>query len=202
MLNFHSIHDPRIAELLQAGQVGVLPTDTLYGLVARADNPSAIARLYATKHRKHKPGTLIAANIDQLVELGFKRRYLKAVEAMWPNPLSIVIPCPELEFLHLGKQSLAVRIPANETLRNFLSTTGPLQTTSVNLPDQAPAANLVDAIKVFGDEVDFYVDGGDLSNNQPSTIIRFDDDAITILRPGACHIDEHGNISNDDELVV
>src|ERR1700755_2744320 len=86
---------------LQAGAVGVIPTDTVYGIVARAKDEQAVTRLYALKNRENKPGTLIAASVEQLEDLGIKHRYLKAVEQYWPNPLSIVTPTgPILNYLH------------------------------------------------------------------------------------------------------
>src|SRR4051794_21580284 len=101
---FTSLNDAKIVELLKNGSIGVIPTDTIYGVVASAANETAVARLYQLKSRQHKPGTVIAANIDQLVTLGLKVRYLKAVEQFWPNALSIIIPSgSELAYLHLGQ---------------------------------------------------------------------------------------------------
>lgn len=180
---------------LQDGAVGVLPTDTVYGLVCRAADETAVARLYDLKRREHKPGTVIAAKLQQLIDLGLRARYLKAVEAYWPNPISVVIPCgKELAYLHQGVQSLAVRIPADESLRRLLDRTGPLLTSSANQPGQPVATTLDEAQDYFGDNVDFYVDGGTITGRQPSTVIRIVDDAIEILRPGAINIDENGRI--------
>ena len=176
--------------LHEPGAVGIMPTDTVYGVVARAADRDAVTRLYWLKHREHKPGTLISADIDQLVRLGFKRRYLVAVERFWPGAVSVVIPCPELEYLHQGVETLAVRIPADEELLAFLKQTGPLLTSSANQPGEPPANTLAEAKKYFGDAVDFYIDGGDLSGKQPSTIIRMVDDAVEVLRPGAVKIDK------------
>lgn len=181
--------------LLQSGGVGVLPTDTVYGLVARAADPAAVARLYALKHREQKPGTIIAASVEQLVELGVHKRYITAVQHLWPNPLSIVIPVgEELMYLHQGKRSLPFRIPADPAFRKLLEATGPLASSSANQPGEPPANTVKEAEAYFGDEVDFYVDGGDLSQQLPSTIIRVVDDAIEVLRPGALKIDETGRI--------
>jgi tRNA threonylcarbamoyl adenosine modification protein (Sua5/YciO/YrdC/YwlC family) len=182
-------------ELLKAGMVGVIPTDTVYGLVASASLPKAVSRLYAIKGRSQKPGTLLAANIDQLIDLGFKRRYLKAVEDFWPNPLSIILPCPELVYLHFGLQTLPVRIPADNQLLSLLEKAGPLQTTSANIPGKPVVNTISQAQEIFAEKVGFYVDGGDLSNRGSSTIIEINDDAITIIRPGACKIDEKGRIA-------
>jgi L-threonylcarbamoyladenylate synthase len=167
-------------KLMQPGSVGVLPTDTVYGLVARANDEAAVKRLYELKHRENKPGTLIADRIEQLVSLGLKARYMKAVEQYWPGAISVIIPCgPELTY------------PDYPELLKLLEATGPLLTSSANNPGE-PTANTADeARKYFGETVDFYVDGGDLSSHQSSTVIRIVDDAIEILREGAVKIQEN-----------
>jgi len=174
-------------KLLMGGSVGVLPTDTVYGLVCAAHDALAVKRLYALKNRIAKLGTLIAADIDQVVELGFKRRYLTAVEQFWPGPVSVIVPFsdPALQYLHQGISSIPVRIPGGKELTTLLKKTGPLLTTSANLPGKKPANTIEEAKAYFGNKVDFYVDGGDLTNRQPSTIIRIVDDAIEVLRQGA-----------------
>lgn len=186
-----TITAPKIVQLLLDGAVGVLPSDTQYGLMCRAADHKAVERLYALKKRENNPGTIVAATIEQLVTLGMKARYLKAVEQFWPNAVSVVLPCgPELDYLHRGKLSLAVRIPNFPELCALLNQTGPLLTTSANHPAEIPAGTIEEAQGYFGDDVDFYVDGGDRSGRQPSTIIRIVDDAIEVLRQGAVKIDE------------
>ncbi|MFA5004444.1 MAG: L-threonylcarbamoyladenylate synthase [Candidatus Saccharimonadales bacterium] len=191
-----SITDTELVSLLKGGGVGVIPTDTVYGLVCSAADPVAVKRLYALKHREHKPGTVIAAKVQQFIDLGIRPRYVKAVEDFWPNPLSVVIPCDETHaYLHLGKHSLAVRVPSDKMLRSLLLQTGPLVTTSANLPGEPVATNIDEAQKYFGNQIDFYVNGGDIAKPVPSTIIRIVDDAIEIIRPGAVKIDENGRLS-------
>lgn len=181
---------------LQSGAVGVIPTDTVYGIVARAGDEQAVTRMYALKNRENKPGTLIAASIEQLEELGIKHRYLSAVKQYWPNPLSIVTPTgPILSYLHQGKYSLAIRIPADKNVQAILEKTGPLATSSANHPGKTPAETVEAAYEYFGEDVDFYLDGGDLSGREASTVIRIIDDAIEVLRQGAVKIDENGRIS-------
>jgi len=198
MLIFHSIEDPKLVALLKEGGVGVLPADTLYGIMCSAHNPKAVERLYQIKTRELKPGTLIAANVDQLVELGIPRRYLKPVEHYWPNPISVVVPTtPALSYLDHGLMSLPVRIPKDEKLLALLEKTGPLQTTSANLPDEPPATDYSEALAYFGEMVDFYVDAGQMASFPPSTIIRVVDDAVEVLRQGAVKIDEKGEIVDD-----
>lgn len=191
---FSSLQSSELLEMLQNGAVGVLPTDTLYGLVCRAADAKAVARLYALKSRVHKPGTVIAANIEQLVALGIKRRYLTAVEEFWPGPVSVEIH-HNIDYLNQSTGRQAFRIPDDRALLALLEQTGPLQTSSVNTPGDPPAATVEEAEKYFGDQVDFYVDGGNLSGNKPSTIIAVLDDAIEIIREGAVKIDENGRIT-------
>lgn len=180
-----------IPKLLKDGKIGVLPTDTVYGLVCRAADQAAVERLYKLKQREQKPGTIIAASVEQLVELGLKARYLKAVESYWPNSITIIIPTGfDLPHLHQGKGALAVRIPKSSDFTKLLEKTGPLLTSSANHPGEKPANTIQEAKQYFGDQVDFYVDGGDLSDRQASTIIRVVDDAVEVLRKGAVTIDE------------
>lgn len=184
---------PDVYDKLQnAGAVGVIPTDTVYGLAARAADKEAVARLYKLKEREGKPGTLIAANLEQLEELGLKHRYLKAVEQFWPGAVSVIIPAsnPELKYLHQGKMALAVRLPDDSQLQKLLEQTGPLLTSSANFPGEPTAATIRQAKDYFGDQVDFYEDGGDMSGREPSTVIRIIDDAIDVLRQGAVKIDD------------
>lgn len=192
---FTSVTDPELVKLLKEGAVGVTPTDTVYGLVCRAADPVAVSRLYALKARENKPGTVVAGRLQQLIDLGLRARYLKAVEQYWPNPLSVIIPCgEELMYLHQGKNSLAVRITADKNLQELTRDTGALLTSSANQPGESPATNLAEAQTYFGGSVDFYVDAGTIADHIPSTVIRIIDDAIEVVRAGAVKIDENGRM--------
>jgi L-threonylcarbamoyladenylate synthase len=185
---FKTLSNSELIKSLKDGQVGVIPTDTIYGIVCIASNQESVTRLYSLKSRSNKPGTVIAASIDQLVELGIKRRYLKAVEQFWPGSVSIEIP-HGISYLNQGTGRQAFRIPEDKDVRSLLEKVGPLQTTSANLPNNPNANNIKEAQKYFGNLVDFYVDGGDLSGRPASTIIRVIDDAVEIIRQGATKIE-------------
>jgi len=184
---FGSMADDKLVSLLQNGAVGVLPTDTVYGLVCIASNPVAVNRLYGLKNRENKPGTIIATNINQIVDLGIKKRYLKAVEQFWPGPVSVIVPYNTNNSikLDLTMGTIPVRVTSDARLQQLLEKTGPLLTTSANYPGKPTANTIQEAQKIFGDKVDFYVNGGNLEDRQPSTIIRIVDDAAEVLRPGA-----------------
>lgn len=192
---FINLEDSELISMIISGAVGVMPTDTIYGLIASARDAIAAKKILKVKGRKNKPGTLIASSINQLEELGIKHRYLKAVEQFWPGPVSVILPVPAtLDYLHYGLMTLPVRVTSDKKLVNLLDKTGPIITTSANLPDQKPAENIDEAKEYFGNKVDFYVDGAQLSSGPPSTIIRIIDDAIEIVRQGAAKINDNGRI--------
>ena len=186
---FTSVAGKNLAALLHGGAIGILPTDTVYGLVS-VIAPEPIKRLYATKPRQSHAGTVIASSVDDLIALGLDEAALQHVSHLWPAPLSVVIAAQHVpKFLREERGSLAVRIPEDETLRSLLQKTGPLMTTSANKHSEKTAATISAAQYIFGDSVDFYVDGGDLSNRPPSTIVMVDArGTITTLRDGAAPV--------------
>ena len=184
---FSSVNDPEVARLLLAGGVGVIPTDTVYGLVACAGDSTAVTKLYATKPRKLSPGTMISATHSGLAKLGFSADALQRVEHLWPASLSIVLDATNIApYLKQQRTSLPVRVPNVPELSQLLTQTGPLMTTSANAPQQPTSTSVTMARRYFGDSIDFYVDGGDLSDRPASTIISVNpDNTIEVIRQGA-----------------
>src|SRR5690348_331273 len=128
--------------LLNNGGMGVMPTDTVYGLVARAGDPKAVARLYALKHRDHKPGTVIAGSVEQLVELGVPRGQLDRVKEWWTNPFSVEAPVGcNLSYLHQDTGRQGFRVVADKTVHDILENTGTLATSSAQHPGKPGSVN-------------------------------------------------------------
>lgn len=182
-----SLDDPALPGLLNNGMIGIIPTDTIYGLVGASSNPDAIHRMYHIKERKRQPGTTIAANPGQLIKLGFSEATVTEVAHYWPAALSVEMSAANIpEYLSTGQPVMAARVPDFDDLCTLLEKTGPLMTTSANKPEARTATNIQEAIDYFGDEVDFYVDAGDLGERPTSTIIGFDTDRhLVIYRQGA-----------------
>ena len=187
---FTSLGSPKLAKMLNAGAIGVIPSDTVYGIVAKASKQRAIERLYQTKKRINQPGTTIGASISQFQALGFPYSPLAHANHYWPASLSVVIDATEVaNYLKKDRNSLPVRIPDSPQLLDLLSRTGPLMTTSANPPGESTATNIRQAMEYFGDSVDFYVDIGDLGQRPPSTIVSFDEHGKAIVhRDGAVKI--------------
>lgn len=185
---FDELSEKKLIGLLNQGAVGVLPTDTVYGLVCKIGFPESIKRINSLKQRETKPGTIIAASTRQLINMGLEPGYVEMVAHFWPGPVSIEMPCPpktSLRLLMTKDGSIAVRIPDNKSLTELLTATGPLATSSANITGLPTITTCKAAQELFGDKIDFYVDGGDLSDRLPSTVIRVVEGVVKVLRPGA-----------------
>ena len=120
---------------IQAGEVVVIPTDTVYGLAGDPSNSEAVERIYAIKGRPPQLElSLLAADISQLdglVEMDGVARSLAA--AFWPGPLSLVCPVgPRRLGIPRSGTTLMVRVPGHALLRSLLEETGPVASTSAN----------------------------------------------------------------------
>lgn len=178
----------QIIEILTMGGVGVLPTDTLYGLVGSAFSSDAVDKIYDLKQRDpRKPLIVLIASIEDIERFGVIMSVdLEAIlKSYWPGPYSIILPTidEEFEYLSRGTDSIAFRLPDDQELLDILAATGPLVAPSANIEGKPPAKTVSDARKYFGDNADFYFDGGELDGN-PSTVIRFDGDEPEIIREG------------------
>lgn len=125
--------------LLAAGQVIAAPTDTVYGVMCRYDDPEAVERLYAIKERPpDKAIPVLIGDRGQLDEVAAQPLPTLAEALMahfWPGALTLVLPAlPHLpSILTAGRPSLAVRMPDHSELRALIRRSGPLAATSANL---------------------------------------------------------------------
>lgn len=185
----HIPNEQHIADILQSGGIGIMPTDTLYGIVSSAANAGAVERIYHLRKREsHKPLIVLIADIADLgaFSVRLSDRQKAVLEKIWPAPVSVVLECPEarLRYLHRGGGTIAFRLPRPKWLRDFLKKTGPLVAPSANTSGKKPAETINEARAYFGDEVDFSVDFGSLQS-EPSTLVTVKPDGIvTVLRQG------------------
>lgn len=186
---FASTHDPNLIECLKQGGVVVLPTDTLYGIVARTTDERAVERVYRLRGRApEKPCIILVADQWQITDNSlWTPAHFALAERYWPGALSLIAPVSGKtpHYLHRGTATLAYRVPAEPNLRKLLAATGPLIAPSANTEGEPPASTLNEAYVYFGDEVDGYVDGGQLADAQASTLVKIDGHHVRVLRQGA-----------------
>lgn len=179
--------DENSERMLKQGGVVIMPTDTLYGMLGQALNESTVNRIYAIRKRDpRKPCIILIGDINELEKFSvvLSEKQKQAIGKYWPGPVSIVLDCSEekLFYLHRGTRTLAFRLPAPQAFRDFLLKTGPLVAPSANTETFPPSDNVHDAEKYFGDQVDLYVDGGELSGKASKIIKLRKDGTADIIR--------------------
>jgi len=184
-----NLDNQKIVKLLREGKIGILPTDTIYGIHASVFIPEAIEKIYKIKKRdSHKPFViLISSPLDLAIfKIGTSPKIKKFLDKVWPGKISVILPAKEnlFKYLHKGTKSLAIRIPDKPDLRKLLEKTGPLISTSANPEGKKPATTVEEAENYFGNNVDFYVNEGFL-NGEPSTVVKVVGDKIRLIRKGA-----------------
>lgn len=179
----------KIVDLLKKGGVGVLPTDTIYGLVGSAMKTEAVQRIYKLRYRNFRKPLIVL--ISSLGELNYFRIKLRGNEKalvgkIWPGKVSLILPCPhpEFKYLHRGTNTIAFRLPDKKFLVALLKETGPLVAPSANPMDFEPAKTIREAKKYFGNKVDFYLDAGKIES-VPSTLVALENGKVVIKRQGA-----------------
>jgi L-threonylcarbamoyladenylate synthase len=190
------------ARVLRAGALAAFPTETVYGLGARADDPRAVAALYAAKGRpSFNPLIAHVRNLEAAQRLGnFSEPALKLAEKFWPGPLTIVVKaakdCAVSELARAGLDTVAIRMPSHEVARALLA--------GVDFPIVAPSANRsghvspTTAQHVADDlsgAIDFILDGSPSMGGIESTIVDFSGDTPRLLRSG-------GIVRNEIEKII
>lgn len=172
-----------LAQLLRGGGVAVLRTDTIYGIVAKADSKEAVGRVYAIKGRTptKSPIVLIARPEDMFDAIA--KDHIGIIKGLWPGKNSIIFPSVNApEWIRRGNDSVAYRVPADDDLRALLKETGPLIAPSANPEGEVPAMNIDEAVSYFGDKVDRYIDGGAVADNTPSRLFLVTSEGLEQLR--------------------
>jgi L-threonylcarbamoyladenylate synthase len=174
---------------LGRGDLVVVPTDTVYGLAARPDLPGATDRVFQAKQRPRDLTLPVLAadgtQAEQVARFGDAARTL--ADRFWPGALTLVLPRTEAASawaLGRDRDTVAVRVPADELTRSLLRMTGPLATTSANLSGQPTPAECDDVRAVFGDAVAVYLCRGRLSG-AASTIVSLAGPEPVVVREGA-----------------
>jgi len=179
------------AERLRAGGLVALPTETVYGLAARADSASAVAQIYRAKGRPdfnplivHIPD--IAAG-ERIAE--FDDRACKLALAFWPGALTMVLPLRSdagiAPAVTAGLPTIALRCPAHPAMRAVLETAGlPLAAPSANRSGGVSPSRAEHVAASLGAAVDLVLDGGPCAAGIESTIVALRNSGWEVLRPG------------------
>lgn len=183
------------ADAVAAGQVIVLPTDTVYGVAADPFSPDAVQRLLDAKQRgRDMPPPVLVAEVAMVRSLSARAddRVTKLGEAFWPGALTLVLAAPDSLRMDLGDRqgTIAVRVPDHDFTRDLLRLTGPLAVSSANVSGRDAALTIDEATEQLGGTISVYLDAGVMAGPVPSTIIDLSTDAAALLRAGRLSRDE------------
>lgn len=186
------------ARCLESGGLVAVPTETVYGLAARADSAEAVARIYAAKGRPDcNPLIVHVAGLEQAARYAeFSPEARALAEAHWPGPLTLVLPrradAGLAEAVTASLPTVALRAPAHPAMRALLA--------AVDFPLAAPSANRSGFISPtcadhvlasLGGRIDMVLDGGPCLAGVESTIVAVRaDGSVEELRPGPLAIGE------------
>lgn len=188
MVIYNSFNNPKLASLIKAGGIGVIPTDTIYGLVCSAFDQDAVEKVFEIKGRdSDKPPIILISNLNDLGRFGVTLDPAKKQLLMgfWPGKVSVILPVNNDDFTYLsrGLGALTFRFPDNNKLISLLQKTGPLIAPSANTQGAAPATDVDEIMTYFVGQIDFVVDGGKVEGSS-STLIDLTGTEVKVLRQG------------------
>ena len=185
---------------LNQGGLIVFPTDTVYGLAAKFDLLEAIQRIYQVKGRDQtKALPVLLGNVEQikLVAAEFPGFASSLAENFWPGALTIVLQKKSDLISPLSMDNtIGIRIPNDNFVRELAGRVGPLATTSANRSGFPSAINIDEVLSQIGDFVDVIVDGGQSEGGVPSTVVDCREKPFRILREGAISREEIFKVLN------
>ncbi|QER41566.1 threonylcarbamoyl-AMP synthase [Thermodesulfobacterium sp. TA1] len=180
----------RVAIFLEKHNVGVIPTETLYGLAADPFSQKALEKLFLIKKRpQKKPILLLIEDIEQLYFLVEEIPPIaeKLIEKFWPGPLTIVFPAKKnlSPYLTAGTGTIGIRLSSSPIVKAIIKAFGkPITGTSANLSNQ-PACSSPEEVMDQLSGLDFIVDYGYLETNAPSTVVSVVNNQLSLIRTGA-----------------
>ena len=184
------------AEILRAGGLVAVPTETVYGLAANGFLEDAVSKIYEVKGRpENKPLSLMvkgADAIDALCEDVPKAAYILA-EVFWPGPLTIVLKAKKTipDIVRAGGDTVGLRCPDHPQLSALLNTIDfPLAAPSANPSGEKSPVKAQDVLKYFDGKIEGIIDGGECTLGRESTIIDLSKTPYTVLREGAVSSDD------------
>lgn len=187
----------RAARILQSGGLVAVPTETVYGLAARADDAAAVAGIYAAKGRPGFNPLIVhvdtVAQAEALAE--FSEISRRIAQEVWPGPITLVLPrregAPLAEGVSAGLPTIALRMPGHPVMRELIRESGCVLAAPSANPSNAVSPTTAGHVAAsLGGRIDAILDGGACEAGLESTIVAVrHDGSLDILRPGPFDVD-------------
>jgi L-threonylcarbamoyladenylate synthase len=177
-------------QALRDGELVAFPTETVYGLGANAQNPAAVAKIFAAKGRPAAHPVIVHLDSPR-----FLHRWVREVpelanrlaEAFWPGPLTMVMPraANVHDVITGGQDTIAVRVPSHPMAQQLLTAFGGgIAAPSANRYGRLSPTRAEHVREELGEAVRVVLDGGECQLGLESSIVAFESDAVRLLRPG------------------
>lgn len=180
--NLNQTDFSKAADALRRGEVIAFPTETVYGIAARADSKKATEKLYRLKQRlAAKPFSIAVSDPNKaakdyfynLIPFGWR-----LVEKFWPGPLTII-------YYQKEEEKIGIRVPSGAVAEKILKQVDfPVYLPSANRSGQREAVTAAEVESIFGDEIDLILDGGPARDKTASTVVDLTVKPFKILRQG------------------
>ena len=177
----------KLLKVLNDGKIALLPSDTVYGLFADATNSESIKRIDDAKH-SNKPHLILVSSLEMLKEYTSEINDLqkKIIDKYWPNTLTILFKKNDKidDNLTKGSEYIGIRMPNNKFLLDLINKFNkPLISSSANITNEKVITSIDLLDEELKSHISYIYDVGVL-NDIASTLIKVDNNKITILREG------------------
>ena len=181
----------KAAEIIKAGKIASVPTETVYGLACNGLDADAVKRVYELKGRAYeKPLSLLISGPDMIERFCSEippAAYALA-ERFWPGPLTIVLKSSGTvpDIVTAGGDTVGLRCPRHNHTLELLKMTGlPLAAPSANPAGLKPPVSVKEVMEYFDGKIEAVIDGGTCETGVESTVIDLSRTPYRILREGA-----------------
>ena len=177
-------------QVILAGGVAAVPTETVYGLAANALDSDAVERVFEAKGRPEtKPVSIFVPDMAAVEKFcrDIPVAAYKLAERFWPGPLTMVLKRREIvpDAITSGGDTVGVRCPANSLVLELMKITGvPLTGTSANISGQPDARDFDKVMEYFDGKIECAIDGGVCPGGVPSTVVDMTVHPPRVLRGG------------------
>lgn len=187
-----------LVSVLRVGGLAIAPTETVYGLLARADDPAAVRRVRDVKGQRTSPFARLVPSLEAVVAAGasLPLRAQRLARRYWPGPLTLVLDC--------GEETVGFRVPGHEFTRRVVELADfPVLATSANRSGDPPPTTYEEAVNQIGADVSVAVRDGPTPLGEASTVVQIRASGATVLlREGILSWGEVESTMNRNVLFV
>jgi L-threonylcarbamoyladenylate synthase len=175
------------AKLIRSGALVAFPTETVYGIAAKASDKRAVERLYEVKARdRGKPFTVHTADVETIEKMGCRLtlQARRLVDKFWPGPLTVILESKD------GKK-VGFRMPANKVALELIKAAGvPVVAPSANKSGKPPPTDAEGVLKELDGRIELVIDSGPTRVGVESTVVDMTASPPKVLREGAIRAEE------------